>query len=303
VFDGSIIGSFNFRSVSTRGGGVWSALAGGLEGGVFATTGNTNRHDGAPEPADNHGLSLVRLDPNTGALQWKLQPVPYEEDGDPDWSAGATLMRTRCGPLVASTMKDGWAYAANAAAPLVTPWQFPPTAFPFFAGDPYTHGDTRYHRSGAAWRDTFVAMMGGHEVTTSVLAGYSRLHALDACAGDGGRVRWLADIPGIGTVTDPRATTMSPPSLSGGVVYVGTHQGHLVVLADPSVWPTPGLICVRPELTIAQCQALGLQLVPRPTLLADLALGQGEIIAEPALAQGRVYVATVGGRVLMLAPR
>ena len=163
VFDGSIVGGFDFRAVSTRGGGVWSALAGGLEGGVFATTGNTNRHDGSSEPSDNHGLSLVRLNPNTGALEWKVQPVPFAADGDPDWASGPTLMRTRCGPLVASTMKNGWAHAANAGTPLVRRWMFPPTTLPFsssspigpfFFGDGYAHDDSRYHRSGGAWRDT-----------------------------------------------------------------------------------------------------------------------------------------------------
>ena len=135
-------------------------------------------------------------------------------------------------------------------------------------------------------------MMGGHERTISTLPGFRRLHALDACAGDRGRVRWLADVPGVGPVNHEQQTTMSPPSISGGIVYVGTDMGHLAVLADPAVWPTPGLQCEKPDLTIQQCQAQGKEVVPRPARLADHDLRQGEILAEPALAQGRVYVAT-----------
>lgn len=302
VFDGSILPGFDFRSVSTRGGGIWSALGGGLEGGIFATTGNVASANSS-EPPDNHGLSLVRLDPNTGALAWKLQPVPFAEDGDPDWSAGPTLMASSCGNLVTSTMKDGWAYAVNASTPLGIRWQFPPSVFPpglFFAGDPYAHGDTRYHRSGAAWKDVFLAMMGGQDVTANELAGYRRIHALDVCSADGNRARWIADIASTSPVVDSRQVTMSPPSVTGGVVYVGTDLGHLVVLADPAIWPSPGLRCVRDGLDLAQCQAQGLQLVPRPAVLADIAIGQGAIFAEPALAQGRVYVATTEGRVVML---
>jgi hypothetical protein len=149
----------------------------------------------------------------------------------------------------------------------------------------------------------FFAMMGGKDVTANVLGGYRRIHALDVCAQDRSRVRWITDIPGTSVVTDPRQVTLSPPSVTGGIVYVGTDLGHLVVLADPAVWPSPGLRCVREGLDLAQCQAQGLQLVPRPAELANIAIGLGQIIAEPALAQGRVYVATTEGRVVMLEPK
>jgi hypothetical protein len=44
-------------------------------------------------------------------------------------------------------------------------------------------------------------------------------------------------------------------------------------------------------------------LVPKPLILADIALGGGDILTEPVLAGGRVFVATSGGRVFMLEPK
>ncbi|MGI0025887.1 MAG: PQQ-binding-like beta-propeller repeat protein, partial [Nitrososphaera sp.] len=106
---GVIDGTFSFfGSGPPRGGGVWSSVA-GFDTGVYVTTGNTNI--GGPEPPDNHGLSLLRLNADTGSIIWKHQPVPFELDGDPDWAAGATVMRSSCGTLVTSTQKDGWTYA------------------------------------------------------------------------------------------------------------------------------------------------------------------------------------------------
>ncbi|MEA2338066.1 MAG: hypothetical protein QOE82_2073, partial [Thermoanaerobaculia bacterium] len=59
---GHIINAFNYQSTNSRGGGIWSSPAGGLSGGgVYVTTGNTNRHDGNPEPTPNNGLSMLRL--------------------------------------------------------------------------------------------------------------------------------------------------------------------------------------------------------------------------------------------------
>jgi hypothetical protein len=53
--------------------------------------------------------------------------------------------------------------------------------------------------------------------------------------------------------------------------------------------------------TCSNARQWGSRLVFRPTVLADLSLGQGGIIAEPALAGVRVFVATLDGHVMMLA--
>jgi hypothetical protein len=46
----------------------------------------------------------------------------------------------------------------------------------------------------------------------------------------------------------------------------------------------------------------GFPIVQRPIQLTDVDLGAGSIQTEPALAGGRVFVATDGGQVIMLQP-
>lgn len=277
-----------FGSGPPRGGGVWSSPS-GREKGVYVTTGNTRRF-GEPEPPDNHGLSLLRLDSGTGAIVWKLQPVPFALDDDPDWAAGATVMSASCGTLVLSTMKDGWTYAVNAGSgtsgsPSVR-WQFPSTGLPFTPADGTVHGDSRYLRPGAAWGDVFITMTGGLNVTTSVTSGYRRLHALNACASSADRIRWILDVPGAsGTYA------LGPPTVTRGIVFVGTGSGRLVVIADPSLHPAAGWRCTHPDIPTANCVGSGFTLVPQPAVLADIQL-QGAIMTEPVLSRGRLYVAT-----------
>ena len=309
IVSGNLVGSFGFKATDTRGGGVWSAPAGGLAGeGVYVTTGNAkcwNPGVCQSEPAVNHSLSMLRLDAN-GNVSWKLQPVPFEMDEDPDWAAGPNLGATSCGDLALSTMKDGWSYAMSASGALQ--WQFPATGVPFTPADGTIHGDSRYQFSGAVWNDVFLGTMGGEHVQTDVNSGFGRLHALNACSAKGDRVRWLADVPG---ATAGSSYQLGPPSVTHGIVFVGTGQGHLVALADPSVWPSAGSRCSNPKISLADCQSQGFKVVPQPNVLFDQDLKAGPILAEPALAGDRVFVATGwlcatwgddSGSVIMLAP-
>jgi outer membrane protein assembly factor BamB len=310
---GHVDPAFQFRAVGTagspsgtRGGGVWNAPAADSDG-VYFTTGNT-RSDAAgtqsPEPKPNHGLSMLRVDKDTGKIIWAFQPVPYKLDADPDWAAGAAIMSTSCGELVASVQKDGWSYAVNAGtgtpgAPSVH-WQFPPTGF-----TAYTHGDTDYKRPGAAWNDVFIVTTGGESlVHDGVTAGYGKLQALNACATtEKTRVRWIAEVPN----SSNGGYSLGAPTVTGGIVFIGTDKGHLVVLGDPSVVPRAGLRCSNIDYTTsASCIAAGFAIVPIPKVLANVAMPDGGNIAglrnEAALAKGRAFVATSGGHVYMLEP-
>jgi len=303
---GMIDPGFSFSATSTRGGGVWNSVAAldaGLNDGIFVTTGNVRCWNGGCQgaPAINNGLALLRLSPKTGSIVWSFQPVPFNMDDDPDWAAGSTLMRTSCGRLVASVMKDGWSYAVNVgtAAP-GTPamrWQFPPVHVPFTSGDGTVHGDTDYNKPGAAWGDVFIITTGGLNVTSPVglQNSFSRLHALNACAPEANRIRWIKDIPGVFG-----GGALGPPTVSRGIVYVGTDAGHVVAIADPQVSPPAGLRCNQPDIPSALCTASGHQLIPDPAILADVALN-GSIHTEPVLVGGKVYVSTDAGFVYMLA--
>jgi hypothetical protein len=315
------------------GGGVWNALT--TDGtGVYFTTGNTPPalwcippygRENCPlktEPPNNNGLSMIRVDKDTRSIRWKYQPVPFFFDGDPDWAAGATIMSTSCGELIASVQKDGWSYAIDAnrgpspqcpGSGLSPPsWQFPPTTNGCTFTDPnQLHGDDDYRRPGAAWNDVFIVRTGGENlVADTVTAGYSELHALNACAtSEQDRVRWIADIPS--NTGQNGHVSYSTPTVTGGIVFIGTYEdlsdqkGHLVVLADPSI-TEPGVTpcsaastlkcqCSNPKYTVSTCPAPYV-LVPVPKQLASIAMPDGGSLAsmrnEPVLARGRVFVAT-----------
>jgi outer membrane protein assembly factor BamB len=312
---GKEAGGFTFDSTNARGGDVWSSVAGGLDNNVVAvTTGNAAMWNGGSqsEPTIDNSLSMLGLNATTESINWKLRAVPFDLDMDPDWAAGAALLDTRCGHAAASTQKDGWTYAAQSTStgggsPKVF-WQFPPTGIPFTSG---THDDTRYTKPGAGWNDTYISMDGGHELEAGQAgSGFTRLHALDVCAPSSQPVRWIANIPD--TTPCPAVvkggqtceSQLGPPTVTGGIVFIGTATGHLIAVADPGVYTSALSICSNPEVANAQCTAQGLALVTQPIQLLDLSLGStfGAIKTEPVLAGGQVFVAGEGSQVMMLAP-
>jgi outer membrane protein assembly factor BamB len=292
----------------TRGGGVWNSLATGGTG-VYFTTGNTrippchapyNNCTGS-EPSPNHGLSMIRVDKDTGNIIWAFQPVPFKFDGDPDWAAGAAVMSTSCGELIASVQKDGWSYAVNGNGTLA--WQFPATEVPF-TNPIYVHGDDDYKRPGAAWNDVLVITTGGESlVPDGIRKGYDKLHALNACATmEKDRVRWIADLGP--PYSSGGGYSLGAPTVTGGIVFVGTDKGHLVVLGDPKVVPGVGYRCSNVDYTTTSACPAPYVPVPIPKVLADVPMPDGgdlvNLRKEPALARGRVFVSTSGGHVYML---
>jgi outer membrane protein assembly factor BamB len=301
---GVVVGGFNYQSTNTRGGGVWSAVAAGPVGELYITTGNARAGNPGGPPAVNQALSLLRLDPTTGNVVWQFQPVPFDLDNDPDWAAGPIAFKATCGTVGVSTQKDGWSYAVDAGAGVPGPpsmrWQFPPTGVPFTPGDGTMHSDDRYLVRGAAWNDVFTTMTGGENVVSDINSGFGRLHGLNICASKSSRVRWLFDVPG---VTIGATYQLGPPTVTRGVLFVGTAQGHVVAFADPSVAPGVGLRCSNPAVPNSTCTANGFALVPQPSVLADIILDdRSPILTEPALAGSRVFVSTTGGHVYMLEP-
>jgi outer membrane protein assembly factor BamB len=313
--------SFSFVAVgSTKdtliGGGVWNSPA--TDGrAVLFTTGNICEVYGCPEPepSPDYSLSLVSVDPATGASNWSFRAVPFSLDKDPDWSAGPAMMLTSCGELVGSVEKDGWVYALDSSSGSCK-WQFPPTAGPgcvFSPGDTHRHGDDDYKQPGASWGDELIIKAGGEAlVTDGVVAGYTRMHALDACAPDEAhRVRWIVDVP---HASPGNGYAIGAPTVTGGIVYVTTDQGHVVAFADPSVLgaPAPGFRCSSidfgpPSPTWASdCTAAGYVIVQAPQVIADVALPDGSDAAglrgEAAIALGGLFVGTAAGHLYKLEP-
>ena len=301
-------------SANGRGGGVWNSPAAGRLGGVFFTTGNTRISAQTAIPSPNHGLSLIRVDEATGSMQWKLQPVPYTLDCDPDWAAGAIVTPHGAGEMVVSTMKDGWAYGvpantSTAGTYVPAAWQFPPTGTydstngQYFQGDDggscsnSDHGDIRYLTPGAAWQGTYITMTAGEKVTDEVRWGYGHLHSLNVGTG---AVRWIKAIEG---VSSNSRYQIGPPTVTHGIVFVGTAQGRLVAIADPSVYPTADSQCSNPDFNLADCVANGAAIVKDPVVLFKDALGLGSLNRnEPVIANDQIFLTTGSGNVLMLEP-
>jgi outer membrane protein assembly factor BamB len=322
---GQIVPTFSFVSINPpplptqRGGSVWDGPATdfGLSG-VYVTTGNARQYQDEnnqtqvlPQPAVNYGLSMLKLDRNTGGVIWQFQPLPYNLDNDPDWNAGVTIMHTSCGMLAASVMKDGWTYALDTTLGSCR-WQFPPTAelpgCKFSPQDNHYHGFSGYRGPGAAWGDVLVIRTGGEAIAYDTVndsgptAGYNQLHALNACANsEASRVRWIANVPN----SSGGEYALGAPTVAGGIVYVTTDQGHLVVFGDPSIVSPAGYICSEKDFQLSQCATAGYSIVPVPTKLADVSLDGSSAAgmrSEPVIAGGRLYVATGGGTVYMLSP-
>jgi outer membrane protein assembly factor BamB len=251
---------------------------------------------------------MVSVDPGSGARNWSFRAVPFAIDSDPDWSAGPTSILSSCGQLMASVQKDGWTYAINTADGTCK-WQFPPTAGPgcvFPSTDTHRHGDDDYKQPGGSWGDYLIIQTGGESLTTDgVAAGYGRLHALDACQPDTNRVRWIADIDA------GAAYSIGAPTVTGGMVYVPTSNGHVIALADPSVAAPTGFRCTSVDFGppssswATDCLSAGYSIVPVPAS-RDVALDDGGdgvgLRMEAAIALDKLYLATNQGHVYALWP-
>lgn len=143
--------------------------------------------------------------------------------------------------------------------------------------------------------------------------GFQHLYALNACAPEAQRVRRIKDVPNFShncaygwppnQVISGCQYSLGPPTVDRGIVYVGTDQRHLVAIGDPTVVPPDGMQCTYPLLPNIICQIFHLPMVPDPHVIADINLNAGPINTEPALPKnGRVYVSTDGGQVVMLKP-
>ena len=324
---GHIVSGFSYQSTGTRGGGVWNSPAAD-EKGVYLTTGNTRNWNGGsqPEPSPNNGLSMIRVNSSTGVVDWKFQPVPYALDDDPDWSAGAAVNHSSCGDLVESVQKDGWTYAVEAGSGKCR-WQYPPTNEPsctFPASGPHVHGDYDYKRPGATWGDVLIINAGGWGLNvpwtpmeecpglgSPCAAGYAVLHALNSCTPDAQRARWILNVP---SATPGNGYGIGAPTVTGGIVYVTTDQGHVVAIADPAVRPAAGFQCTNEFINPSTgplwsffCILDGFQLVPTPQVLANVALPDGVNAAglrnEPAISRERLFVGTGGGHVYALSTK
>lgn len=310
------------------GGDVWNAPASdGTGTTVYFTTGNTrqwvmptgmNPSRYNSEPPINYGLSLVRTNPD-GSVKWFFQPVHFSIDNDPDWAAGATFMKASCGNLLVSVMKDGWSYAVDADTGSCF-WQFPDMGNPgckFPANDNHYHGGLGFRVPGGTWNDVLVIATGGYAVPADgpdAPNTVGNLYALDVCENDfdtaDPHVRWLLNPVPNTTVSVNQALTqdsVSAPTIVNGLIYLSTDLGHVMVFADPTIIPSSIRICENADYSIVGCLMTGEELVPVPTLIADVSLcgnacNAARFRKEVVLAEGLAVVSTLDGHLYALAP-
>jgi hypothetical protein len=298
------------------GGSVWNGPASDGSG-VFFTTGNTRNWNSTVTPVSyncylngvpvtvggpgvvcygppvNYGLSAVRTD-FSGNVQWFFQPLPLHLDNDPDWNAGATVMNTSCGELIASVMKDGWSYAIDANSGSCA-WQFPDMKYTppctFSSTNTLYHGSEGFRTPGAAWGNYFIVATGGYALpTNSPTSQFTEgiLHSLQVCQpgtdGNEPLVSWIYDFAAntpsavcsnpsdcnTNPMNTPGEDAMGAPTVLGGLIYVPTNQGHVVVLADPTVVAPAGQTCNN--TADADCSKAPDAPVPIPKTIVDLPL-------------------------------
>jgi hypothetical protein len=114
-------------------------------------------------------------------------------------------------------------------------------------------------------------------------------------------LRWLVDVPGASGAT----YSFGNPTAARDILYIGTDQGHVVAIADPTVAPAVGLRCANSDVPNASCVAMGDYCVPQPKVLANVTGTGAMVYTEPAIANGDLYVSTdtgAAGYVYMLKP-
>ena len=307
--------AFNFAATNgVAGGGIWSSPAVTPSGNIVVTTGNSC-HDSNPscatEPSVNFSLSMLKLNYTNGSVLWQVQPVPFGLDEDPDWAASPSVGQVSCGSVAMSVQKDGYVYAvdiktgglfsnpacSSSGHALECPrWSFPPVvSLPFTGG---THSDTRFIRMPAVDGDRLYVLAGGPALSEVVpghpaSATINRLYSLNVCSSDADRIRWILDVPGFA----PGA-----PSTAGGVIYIGSSDGHLYAYADTAVLPPASFVCSYPGLPSGlSCSSAGFQNVGVPVQLKAVPIS-GNVTGVPAISNGQVYIATTSGHVIGLTP-
>jgi outer membrane protein assembly factor BamB len=333
--DGSLDTGFKFQaSGPPAGGGIWSSPAITPGGDIVVTTGNScvNSDPGCSSsiPAKDFTMSMSKLDWHSGNVLWQMQPVDIHYDFDPDYASTPMVGKTRCGQLSVGVQKDGFVHAvhvghggfhSNPACSypghnLECPrWTFPPVASLPFQTD--GHGDTRFIRAGAMDGDRVFLAAGGYNLTEIAPSdpegngpgriNLNRLYSLNACGSDDDRIRWIFDLSG---------SAAGAPSVANGLIYVGAdtefdtsptpHQFY--VLADTDTLPAAGSVCSYPLGPASSgfpvgpaCTGAGFKSVSVPQTVVHFAL-KGAIPGHPAIAEGRVFVATTAGFLYGLAP-
>ena len=187
-------------------------------------------------------------------------------------------MYTSCGELIASVQKDGWSYAIDAhLSPGLTlsrarlngpSWQFPPTTNGgWFTDCNQVHGDDDYRRPGACLERRVHRQDRGREPGRRRCVG-GKLATTAACA-QCLRHRRTRPSPldhgDISNNTSPDGhISFSSPTVTGGIVFIGTNQNKRRTRAISSSSPIRASRPPASRFALTPMFPCGLQWALRP---------------------------------------
>jgi outer membrane protein assembly factor BamB len=202
--DGSTVATWLDQPAGQIGGSMWSSPVLAADGSIIVSTGNGDINTQQPLFDE----SIVKLDPNTLAVEsyWQVPPAEQIRDSDfgsspTDFSATINGVQT---PMVGDCNKNGYYYALNqndlAAGPV---WQYQMTA-------PYVSGATECD-SAAIWNGTDLIEGGGNNTTIGGTAYMGSVQALDPSTG---AVIWQTGLNGaiVGSPTEDGAGLVAAPT-------------------------------------------------------------------------------------------
>lgn len=253
---GQTVATWHSLPAGQLGGSVWSSPALAADGTIIVTTGNGSSPSGQPL----YDESIVRLDPNTLALEDSWQVPKSEQVFDADFGASPTVFTANLGgvstPMVGACNKNGIYYAFRQndlnAGPV---WQFRMTV-------PYP-GGAQMCASAAVWNGTTLIESGGAPSSSTEPSNSGSIVGLDPATGvplwqthlDGTIVGSPAE-DGAGVVTAP---TYASDNNNLGVYLINASTGAIIGFLPTPHAPLFGQgVFVGDNLLVGASNGLGL---------------------------------------------
>ena len=253
-----VVGTWNAVPAGQVGGGVWtSPTVDPATNTVYVTTGTQT------SPSELYAQAFVALDATTLAVKGSWQIPSAQQVSDGDWGTTPNLLP---GGLVAAANKNGILYAfqrSNISAGPV--WQqrianggSDPTAGDgtassgavgggeyFEAGGTVTIGNATYNGSVSALNPATGAVLWTHPTQRPVIPALAYVNGL-VLAGAGSDLLALNASSGQQLFDYSTAGSIySPPSVSGGRIYVGSQDGNVYAFAIGNNTPPPNTVRVN----------------------------------------------------------
>jgi outer membrane protein assembly factor BamB len=228
---GQTVATWHSLPVGQVGASVWSSPALAADGSIIVTTGNGYANSGQPL----YNESIVRLDPNTLAVEDYWQVPASEQARDGDFGASPTVFTANLGgvstPMVGACNKNGIYYAFRQndlnAGPV---WQFRMTI-------PYP-GGAQECDGGAVWDGTTLIESGGAPSSSTEPSNSGSIVELDPATGV---PVWQTHLDGtiVGSPAEDGAGVVTAPTYASDNGNLGVYLINASTGAIMGFIPTP----------------------------------------------------------------